>query len=186
MESRNLVQTATSDQDRGTPSMCPTLASSWWGPSLQYRQWNVIILGIISLNCLGGQLLPGLLSSRVDTAVVKQSAGKCLSQQVFGTEKQMLHGRSEKRMAEPALGWGDGLLRPLPRPMCNTYPKNMHFAEAIITTISRSLGSLGFEWNRRSSHPYSQGPAPSFTTSGWVTELKTTESPTYVCSQSSF
>ena len=85
MESRNLVQTATSEQDIGTFCMCPTLASSWWGPSPQYRQWNVSILGIISLNRLGDQVLLGLPSSRVDTTVVKQPAGKCLSQQVFGT-----------------------------------------------------------------------------------------------------
>lgn len=131
--------------------------------SLQYKKWNVIILGIISLNHLGGQFLSGLLSNRVGTAAVEQSAGKHLPQQISGTVCNT-----------PGVG----------RRTC-VLPENRHSAKAIIRTTSRSLGSLAFEQNGSCSHPYSQRLAP-FTTTRWAMALKTTEPHTYVCIQSSF
>lgn len=65
-------------------------------------------------------------------------------------------------------------------------PENMHSAKAIISTTSRSLGSLGFEQNGSCSHPYSQRLASSFTTSRCAMELKTTKPHAYICIQSSF
>lgn len=72
--------------------MCPALAFSGWGLSLQ---WHVIILGIISLNHFGGQFLSGLLSNTVGTAVVGKSAGKHLPQQTSGTECNTPRGREK-------------------------------------------------------------------------------------------
>lgn len=139
--------------------MCPSLASSWWGPSLQHKRWNVIILGIISLNHLGGQFLSGLLFNRVGTAVV------------------------EVCRETPAMA---NLWNSVQHTQGFCFPENMHSAKAIIRTAPRSLRSLGFEQNGSCSHPYSQRLAPSFTTSRWAMALKTIEPHTYVCIQSSF
>lgn len=106
--------------------------------------------------------LSELLWQSAPTRATFQQSGhsscKTVSREVSVTaslqNRELLHSRCEIRMAEPAWGWGDGLLRPLPRPARKrqTYPENMHSAEAIIRTISRSLGVTWF-WTEQELQP---------------------------------
>lgn len=99
--------------------MCPALASSWWGLSLQHKRWNVIILGIISLNHLGSQFLSGLLFNRVGTAVVEVCRETPAMANLWNS-------------VQYSQGWGEGLLFSWEHALCQSHNQD-HFQELGVT-----------------------------------------------------